>query len=289
MPGLPKERLKPWRNPKEDQAAPGQRPTGGDKAVATQKKQYFRRKKVCRFCVEKIDDINYKDVKMLHAFVAERGKDRSAPHFGRVRAAPAAPHRRHQEGAQHRAAAVRGAVLGQEETVMEVILREDIEKLGTRGQVVKVAPGYARNFLLPKKLAVAATDSNKKIVEQERQAHLRKEAKLQGEAQDLAKLMTGVSVTITQKAGENDQLFGSVTSKDVADALAAQRLHHRPPQDPVGRAHQAVGRVQGAGAAAQGRDRRSHRGRRQRRVVSGEQQNAEARAVVPGLRVFAFR
>ena len=63
---------------------------------------------------------------------------------------------------------------------MEVILREDIEKLGTRGQVVKVAPGYARNFLLPKQLAVAATDSNKKIVEQERQAHLRKEAKLQG-------------------------------------------------------------------------------------------------------------
>src|ERR1039458_6419957 len=52
----------------------GQRPTGGDKAVATQKKQYFRRKKVCRFCVEKIDDINYKDIKMLHAFVAERGK-----------------------------------------------------------------------------------------------------------------------------------------------------------------------------------------------------------------------
>jgi len=105
---------------------------------------------------------------------------------------------------------------------MEVILREDIEKLGSRGQVVKVAPGYARNFLLPKRLAVAATDANKKIVEQERQAHLRKEAKLQSEAQDLANLMSGVSVTITQKAGENDQLFGSVTSKDVADALAAK-------------------------------------------------------------------
>ena len=105
---------------------------------------------------------------------------------------------------------------------MEVILREDINNLGTRGQVVKVAAGYARNFLLPKKLAVAATESNKKIVEQERQAHLRRDAKLQTEAQDLAKLMTGVSVTITQKAGENDQLFGSVTSKDVADALAAK-------------------------------------------------------------------
>jgi large subunit ribosomal protein L9 len=105
---------------------------------------------------------------------------------------------------------------------MDVILRDDVSNLGTRGQVVKVAPGYARNFLIPKKLAVAATGSNKKIVEQERQAHLRREAKLQGEAQDLAKLMTGVSVTISQKAGENDQLFGSVTSKDVAEALAAR-------------------------------------------------------------------
>jgi large subunit ribosomal protein L9 len=105
---------------------------------------------------------------------------------------------------------------------MDVILREDVSNLGTRGQIVKVAPGYARNFLIPKKLAVTATDSNKKIVEQERQGHLRKEAKLQVEAQDLAKLMTGVSVTINQKAGENDQLFGSVTSKDVADALAAK-------------------------------------------------------------------
>jgi large subunit ribosomal protein L9 len=107
---------------------------------------------------------------------------------------------------------------------MEVILREDIEKLGSRGEVVKVAPGYARNFLIPKRLAVAATGSNKKIVEQERQAHLRKEAKQAGEAQDLAKLLNGVTVTIRQKAGENDQLFGSVTSKDVADALAAQNF-----------------------------------------------------------------
>ncbi|HKD05104.1 MAG TPA: 50S ribosomal protein L9 [Bryobacteraceae bacterium] len=106
---------------------------------------------------------------------------------------------------------------------MEVILREDIDRLGTRGQVVKVAPGYARNFLLPKRLAVAATDANRKIVEQERQAHLRKEAKLQGEAQDLAKLLGTVTITIVRKAGENDQLFGSVTAADIADALAAQK------------------------------------------------------------------
>ena len=103
---------------------------------------------------------------------------------------------------------------------MEVILREDIDKLGNRGEVVKVAAGYARNFLLPKRLAVAATDSNRKIVEQERQAHLRKEVKLASEAQDLAKLIGALSVNIARKAGENDQLFGSVTANDVADALA---------------------------------------------------------------------
>jgi len=103
---------------------------------------------------------------------------------------------------------------------MEIILREDVERLGSRGQVVKVADGYARNFLLPKRLAVAATDSNRKIVEQERQAHLRREAKQKGEAEDLSKLLSGVTVVIAQKAGENDQLFGSVTSKDVAEALA---------------------------------------------------------------------
>ncbi|MFN0172341.1 MAG: 50S ribosomal protein L9 [Bryobacteraceae bacterium] len=102
---------------------------------------------------------------------------------------------------------------------MDVILREDVEKLGARGQVVKVKAGYARNFLLPKRLAVAATEANKNIVEQERQAHLRREAKQQGEAEDLAKLMSGVTVTIAQKAGENDQLFGSVTSKDIAEML----------------------------------------------------------------------
>jgi large subunit ribosomal protein L9 len=105
---------------------------------------------------------------------------------------------------------------------MEVILREDVERVGARGEVVKVADGYARNYLLPKKLAVAATDSNRKIVEQERQAHLRREAKAVGEAQDLAKLMNGVAVTIAQKAGESDQLFGSVTSKDIAEALEKQ-------------------------------------------------------------------
>jgi large subunit ribosomal protein L9 len=107
---------------------------------------------------------------------------------------------------------------------MEVILRDEIVNLGNRGDIVKVADGYARNFLLPRRLAFAATQGNKKIVEQERQAHVRREAKETGEAQELAKLMSGVSVTLTQKAGEAEQLFGSVTVKDIADALQKQNF-----------------------------------------------------------------
>ena len=105
---------------------------------------------------------------------------------------------------------------------MEIILREDIDKLGQRGQVVKVAAGFARNYLLPRRLAVAASESNKKIVEQERQAHLRREVKVVSEAQDLGKMMGSVTVTIAQKAGENDHLFGSVTTADIAAALEKQ-------------------------------------------------------------------
>ena len=108
---------------------------------------------------------------------------------------------------------------------MEVILREDVEKLGGRGEVVKVAAGYARNFLLPKRLAVAATEANKKIVEQERQSWLKREAKARTESEDLGKLLETVVLTFKQRAGETDQLFGSVTSKDIAEALEAKGFH----------------------------------------------------------------
>jgi large subunit ribosomal protein L9 len=105
---------------------------------------------------------------------------------------------------------------------MEVILREEIETLGHRGQVVKVADGYARNFLLPRRLAVPATEANKKIVEQERQAALRRDAKDKADAEGLGKLLSAVTVSTAQKAGEQDQLFGSVTAKDIAELLEKQ-------------------------------------------------------------------
>ena len=105
---------------------------------------------------------------------------------------------------------------------MEVILLEEIDKLGSRGQIVKVAAGYARNFLIPQKHALAATPQNRKWLEQQRVRFLKQEAKEKGEAEELAKLFEGVSVTETRKAGEQGQLFGSVTSQDIADKLAAQ-------------------------------------------------------------------
>ncbi len=105
---------------------------------------------------------------------------------------------------------------------MEVILREEIEKLGIPGEVVKVAPGYARNYLLPRNLAVPATAANKKIIAQEKEAWLRREATFVNEATQLAQLMSGLSLSFVHKAGESGQLFGSVTNKDIAEALAAK-------------------------------------------------------------------
>jgi large subunit ribosomal protein L9 len=108
---------------------------------------------------------------------------------------------------------------------MEVILLENIDKLGSRGQMVKVAAGYGRNYLLPKKLAVAATPQNRKWVEQQRVRFLKLEAKEKADAADLSTLLEGVSVTVIRKAGEKGNLFGSVTSLDIAEKLLAQGYH----------------------------------------------------------------
>ena len=105
---------------------------------------------------------------------------------------------------------------------MQIILQEDIEKLGNRGQVVDVKEGYARNFLLPRKLALEATPSNLKRLEKMRTAFAQREATEKEIAQKLADQLASVTITLRRKAGENDQLFGSVTAGDVSEALAAQ-------------------------------------------------------------------
>ena len=102
---------------------------------------------------------------------------------------------------------------------MEVILKEDVAKLGNRGDVVKVAEGYGRNYLLPRKLAIEATQGNKSVIEQMKQSAVRRSAVEKSDAEALAKQLEAVSLTFERKAGEKDHLFGSVTSSDVADAL----------------------------------------------------------------------
>ena len=105
---------------------------------------------------------------------------------------------------------------------MEVILKEDVANLGHRGDVVKVADGYGRNFLLPRKLAMQATEANKNVIEQMKAAAARRSATEKAQAQELVAKLETVSLSFTRKSGENGQLFGSVTSADIASDLAAK-------------------------------------------------------------------
>jgi large subunit ribosomal protein L9 len=107
---------------------------------------------------------------------------------------------------------------------IEVILKEHVEHLGRRGEVVKVASGYARNFLFPRKLALAVTGENKRQIERERvKAEAREAEELQG-AQKIAASLQGLEVSIGRRVGEHDALYGSVTTADIAEALAARDI-----------------------------------------------------------------
>ncbi len=105
---------------------------------------------------------------------------------------------------------------------MQIILQEDVEKLGTRGEVVAVKEGYARNYLLPRKLALEASPGNLKRLEKIRTTLAKRTATERDQAQKQAELLKEVTVSFSRKAGENDQLFGSVTAADIAEALATQ-------------------------------------------------------------------
>ena len=105
---------------------------------------------------------------------------------------------------------------------MEVILREHVDNLGRRGDVVKVASGYARNYLLPRKLAMAVNEGNKRQIERERASAEARESEERETAQGLANRMEAIEVVIARRVGEGDALYGSVTSADIADSLGAQ-------------------------------------------------------------------
>src|SRR5215217_3292010 len=105
---------------------------------------------------------------------------------------------------------------------MEVILREHVDNVGRRGEIVKVADGYARNYLLPRKLALLATEGNKKQIERERAKFDAKEADERKLVDAQAQRLANVEVVIARRVGETDALYGSVTTSDIADALAAK-------------------------------------------------------------------
>ena len=102
---------------------------------------------------------------------------------------------------------------------MEIILREHVDNVGERGEIVKVADGFARNYLLPRKLALPATDANKKHVERERKITEAREAEQRGQAEALAARLSALDIAIARRVGETDQLYGSVTGGDIADFL----------------------------------------------------------------------
>ena len=130
---------------------------------------------------------------------------------------------------------------------MEVILKEDVNKLGHRGDVVRVADGYGRNYLLPGKLAIEATQANKVVIEQMKTSALRKSAKEKAGSEELGAQLNEAVLTFERKAGENGQLFGSVTSADIAQQLEAQgftvdrrKIHLDEPLKTVGEYHVPV-------------------------------------------------
>jgi large subunit ribosomal protein L9 len=108
---------------------------------------------------------------------------------------------------------------------MEIILKEDVNKLGARGDVVKVAEGYGRNYLLPRKLAIQATAGNKAVITQMKAASVRRSAKEKTQAEELAKQFEGLSASFQRRSGEHDQLFGSVTSGDIADVIVKKGIN----------------------------------------------------------------
>jgi large subunit ribosomal protein L9 len=105
---------------------------------------------------------------------------------------------------------------------MEVILREHIDNLGSRGDVVRVAAGYARNYLLPRKLALAVTDSNRRQIEREKKVAEIKDAQERSEAEAYAERLGQLAIEISRRVGESDTMYGSVTSADIAHALEAK-------------------------------------------------------------------
>ena len=172
------------------------------------------RRKSCLFCKDKVEEVDYKNVNQLRRYVSEKGKIRNRRITRRLPAPPAAGRRRGQAGARDGAAAVRGG-----EVAMEVILLKDVEKVGLRGEVVNVARGYARNFLLPRRLAEPATTGRVAELKRLDEQRARHEARTVEQAQQIADVLGKTVLSFDVRSGPTGVLFGSVTTTDIADEL----------------------------------------------------------------------
>ncbi len=174
---------------------------------------------------------------------------------------------------------------------MQIILRDDMDNLGKSGEVVNVKPGYARNYLLPRGLAIKATAGDIKRVEHEKRVIAARTAKLAKDAQSEADKLSQISVSIAVAVGEDNRLYGSVTTRDIAEALKDRGRQHRPQEDPSRRAAQGAGPGRGPhqGGPRRQRDRQSL-GRQARGLASARRRRTlvDTPRGDPRLRIPAF-
>ena len=185
------------------------------------------RRRNCYFCREKIDEVDYKNAAQLRRYISEKGKIRSRRITGRVPPSPAAARGRDQARAGDGAPALRVRLA----MATKIILLTDVENLGLRGDVVDVASGYARNYLLPRRMAESATPA--KVAELERrEAHrARHDASTADQARDLAAKLEALELRFDVNAGPTGTLFGSITPTDLAERIREESEHpHRPAQ-----------------------------------------------------------
>ena len=227
---------------RQDGGGPGgPRPRGRPGGPAKRgKRNFVRKKKVCRFCVDKVDFIDYKKAEILAPFIQERGKilprrmtGTCARHqrwltvaIKRAQNIALLPFARNCSRQQRWRTKLREKRLKDIDTC-RLFCRKTWKSSGTRGEVVEVAEGYARNFLLPRKLALEATPGNMKRLEKMRAASRRRKPRKRKRRRSWPNCSRPFRWNSRAKSGENDQLFGSVTSGDIAEALAAKGFNDR--------------------------------------------------------------
>ncbi len=196
---------------------------GKGKKKGFYKKDYlFKRKKYCKFCDTGVAFIDYKDVKLLSGYLRERAKIVPRRISGNLRNPSAATYHRHQAGTAPRSVALHSGLTG--EGRMKIILKENVEGLGARGAIVNVKDGYARNYLLPKGIAMRYTPGAQKVLQQERRMYETKQLQAKEEAQELAEKISSLDLSVAKRAGDQDVLYGSVTVTDLAEMIKRQGI-----------------------------------------------------------------